>query len=1707
MVSAVNTTPASIPGLNSDAGICPSEDPFSTCTWVKRDTWVKDYKTGAVIFEQKDVECPEHWSQEACNVLASKYFFGRPGTPERETSVRAVIHRIARTVADWGQSAGHFDQNMTREWFYRDLAYLLLHQYAAFNSPVWFNLGLFHVHGHEGGGGSVGYWFDPQKNQVVPVDPMTRPPCSACFILKLEDSIDSIWNTAHDSAALFKYGSGVGMDLSPLRSRLEPLSGGGLASGPLSFGDLIDTTGGTIKSGGRCLAPGTFVYTTQGPRAVETLLDVPFEVLSYDPPANRYKVKSAQAWKSGIKSVVKITTDKGEFRLSSDHPVRLSTGNYCRAGELRAGQSLFSCAIHEYDRGYTMVSLKDGRKGKELLHRMVATDILGADIAGLAVHHRDNDRHNNHSSNLEVLPQAEHARVHNQEQVAHGTHVFQTTKFPRSGCLNGMHANAGFWQNADKVEAYKAKQSQILKDAEGRAAQMAAQSVYQRYLNTGYHLIEAGENIENEENFFRAYEKVIGRIDSKKRRRKAFVKQFGSYEGFLAELGVNNHRVVSVESCGQCEVYSVEVDCPTADDKTAATGHNFVIWPSSNPYGSGVCVSNTRRAAIMLTIKDRHPEFSDFIGIKRREELKAKALIAAGYPADFNGEAYSTVGFQNANLSVRLSNDFLRSSVAGSKWQTFWVTDPKQPGPTLDASACLDDIADATWECGDPGVQFEDTIQEYHTCPNSGAINSSNPCSEYMFLDDTACNLASLRLTRFCQDGAFDTELFCRSVRVVFRAMEILVGEVSYPTARVAANSARYRPLGLGYADLGGLLMSTGLPYDSDNARAVCGAITALMTGEAYRTSAYMAEKLGAFDGYSENRVAMLRVMDKHRCAVEPLRFQFTAFNQGLIDAASEAWNDAIARGLISGFRNAQASVLAPTGCVTADTHLLTSEGLLPITELGDKNGPKWQDHSFLVSQEGKPQQSTRFFVNGVDRVFELRTKAGHRIRATWKHRLRVIDQDGCYVWRRMKDMVAGDTVVLRLGGHEELLENKDYVRISSDSPLGLNLPEFLDEQTAEVLGFYTGNGYTKKRGGLHLVVCDLDPDVDRKIASWADRLGLVVTGEPRQGCHIINLNSYDLAPWFKSNNWSKPPGNRGEGAAGAFVPVSVLRSRSSVLAAYLRGLFTADGTVSINRRGTPTVELSTVSEKLAEQVQLCLESLGIAARLSSRQPNKGSLGKRRKYRVSIAHVAAAAVFASKIGFCSQRKTEALQSALCLSPSCVSSGARLVSSPLLAELYQKSTGLPNKVRQNILVRKSQGSANTAWLRQQLSDYPQLQCSRVAELLSTGNLQFQSVVSCLELEPEATWDIEVPVRNTYLANGFVSHNTIGFVMDCATTGIEPELGLVKYKALAGGGNMKLINPLVPSALRALDYSEKEIAQVLEYVDQHGRVDGCPAMHDEDLAVFDTSLGAPGSKRVLSWRAHVDMMAAAQPFLSGAISKTINMPDDCTREEIREAILHAWRQRLKAVAIYRDGSKWSQPLSITEDKAEQPTLVFGQRRKLPRTREAFTHHFRVGGHDGYVTPGLYDDDTLGEIFIKMNKEGSTVAGLMDTIGILTSLGLQYGVPVEVLVDKLSYLDFEPRGMTDNPQVPTARSVVDYVFRWLGQQFSGAGARAERRAESRAESNGLSAPKQSSKNSQASQDTVTGPPCSSCGSMMIRTGPCFSCRACGNSTGGCG
>jgi len=887
----------------SDAAVAP----FDQIEWERRTAEIND-DSGKVIFKQEDIEVPKSWSALATKIAVSKYFYGDiangtdPYKGGRETSVRQLIHRVTRTITDWGIADGYFADAEAAEIFYDELTWLCLNQHGAFNSPVWFNVGLYHQYGVGKGAGAGNYFYNREtgKSERAPSQ-YEYPQGSACFIQRVDDTMEDIMRLAMSEAMLFKYGSGTGTDLSSLRSTREKLSGGGKPSGPLSFLKVYDQVANVVKSGGK-----------------------------------------------------------------------------------------------------------------------------------------------------------------------------------------------------------------------------------------------------------------------------------------------------------------------------------------------------TRRAAKMNTLKDWHPDIEEFIDAKQKEEKKAWALIEQGYDGSYNGDAYGSVMYQNENVSVRVSDEFMEAALEDREWWTRRVTD-SQPCEKKDARSLLRKIAEGTWVCGDPGMQFDTTIHKWHTCKGTGRQNSTNPCSEYLFLDNTACNLASLNLMKFkTADGDFDVERFKAAVRIFITAQEIIVDNASYPIKEIAENSHIFRTLGLGYANVGSLIMSYGYGYDSVEGRALCGAVTAIMTGEAYEQSARMARALGPFPGYQDSRASgvpkpvekdnvasMLEVIELHRCAVREIS-DAKEFAH-LKEEAAKVWDSAAELGKRYGYRNAQVTVLAPTG-----------------------------------------------------------------------------------------------------------------------------------------------------------------------------------------------------------------------------------------------------------------------------------------------------------------------------------------------------------------------------------------------------------------------------------------------------------TISFLMDCDTTGIEPDIALVKYKLLAGGGMLKIVNQTVKPALEKLGYNAEEIERIIAHIDAFDTIedvtdtDGSKissGLKPEHLSIFDCAFKPFRGERSLSYMAHLRMMAAAQPFLSGAISKTVNMPEAATVDDIMNTYVEGWQLGLKSIAIYRDGSKRSAPLNTRKtkdmgtvadigpevDALQKRILQLEQelatlrsqldqpvRHRMPDTRTSLTHRFEIAGHEGYITVGLYEDGQPGELFITMSKEGSTIGGLMDTVGTLTSIALQYGVPLESLVKKFAYQRFEPSGFTKNPDIRHATSITDYVFRWLACQF---------------------------------------------------------------------
>ncbi len=676
--------------------------PYDEVTWVRRDVVMTNWRDGTVNFEQRGVEFPDSWSLNAVNIVTSKYFRGAAGSASRESSLRQLLDRVVGTYARAGLEHGYFAGEADAAIFSDELTWMLLHQVFSFNSPVWFNVGT------------------ASKAQV-----------SACFILAVNDTMDSILNWYREEGLIFKGGSGAGLNLSRIRSSKELLSSGGTASGPVSFMRGADASAGTIKSGGACLAPWTEVYTAAGPVAVSELArsGTDFVTVSYNPVLGRVQASTARAWLSGRKQLVTLVTDKGRFSMSADHPVMLMSGGYAPVGELTEGMSIRPASVTVNALGYHRVGLHDGRKGKESVHRLVARDVMGLDIDGKEVHHKDRNTANNIPVNLEPHRRDEHLRVHAAEDFAAGTHPFQRFhgegNHPQvAGERNGMSQASG-----NRIPAFRDKQ----------VAGMHAAGVYRlgqdaaarrRMMNKAYAIVNSGGSIDTFEDYFRGRCRLAGRMGySRQAQRHKIDSRFGSFDSFRDEVRANNHRVLDVILGEFSEVYDVEVDSDTPDDRSDRDGHNvMIVSETSQQLGfTGVFVHNTRRAAKMVVLDVDHPDIGEFVATKAREENKIRVLRDAGFDMDLGGADINSVQYQNANNSVRVTDEFMAAVENGGEFG-LRARGSGEVIETVDAKTLFRSIATAAWECADPGLQYDGTINDWHTCPESGRISASNPC-------------------------------------------------------------------------------------------------------------------------------------------------------------------------------------------------------------------------------------------------------------------------------------------------------------------------------------------------------------------------------------------------------------------------------------------------------------------------------------------------------------------------------------------------------------------------------------------------------------------------------------------------------------------------------------------------------------------------------------------------------------------------------------------------------------------------------------------------------------------------------------------------------------------------------------------------------------------------------------------------------------------
>jgi ribonucleoside-diphosphate reductase alpha chain len=1149
----------------------------------------------------------------------------------------------------------------------------------------------------------------------------------------------------------------------------------------------------------------------------------------------------------------------------------------------------------------------------------------------------------------------------------------------------------------------------------------------------------------------------------------------------------------------------------------------------------------TRRAAKMVVLDVDHPDVAEFVETKAREEEKVRVLRDAGFDMDLGGKDIVSVQYQNANNSVRVSDEFMRAVEAGGPFNLASRL-TGETVETVDAKDLFRKMAKAAWECADPGIQYDGTINEWHTCPETGRITASNPCSEYIHLDNSSCNLASINLLKFLgDDNSFDVKKFQQVTELIITAMDISICFADFPTEKITETTRAYRQLGIGYANLGALLMATGHAYDSEGGRAIAAAITSLMTGTAYRRSAELAAVVGPYEGYERNASAHKRVMSKHGAASNQIRAR-GGMDEQILSAANNAWEDCLALGEKNGYRNAQASLLAPTGCLTGDALITTDRGLTRLSEIGDVYGDRWQDLGLTVSTDEGPRRATRFFVNGEEPTRLIQTVGGYRIQGTLTHRVKVVDeQTGAWVWKRLADVGRGDVLPLQkgalVGGLRRVpLPALDQAYYTGDRHL--SVPDSVTPELAELVGYFMGDGSLHAKG-IRLCVANTDLDVSERIGILAKELfGLEPVVTAQQGYQEVTLQSVRLARWWQAAGFAKElpdPGHVGKGWVPR-IPSAILEANNpTVYGAFLRGLFEADGTVL---EGVPS--LSTAHESFAAEVRTLLLVLGLAT--STRKTVSGWGGE--IFQVRLRNVDHALNFDEFVGFIGERKSRLM---VYLEPS-HSAKKDYVFLPKSAwmELVPAGHTARNAVLQSL--RKAGGVPRM--LAREI--FQETLDSRLGEAL--GYL-FERVAGNEDGGVQPTYDLSVPENVTYVANGMVSHNTIGLMMDCDTTGVEPDLALVKFKKLVGGGSMQIVNQTVPRALRSMGYQPEQVEAIVEYIAEHGHVVDAPGLRQEHYEVFDCAMG----ERSISAMGHVRMMAAVQPGLSGAISKTVNLPETAEIEDIEQIYIEGWKLGLKALAVYRDNCKVGQPLSDARKKPaaaaepeHSPHDIRPVRRRLPKQRPATVTRFSVAGADGFMTASSYPGDGVGEVFLKLGKQGSTLAGVMDAFSVAISISLQYGVPLEKWVEKFTNMRFEPAGITDDPDIRIASSVMDYVFRRLALDHLPYETRAELGILSAAERSAqlagedpatlaeeqdpvemaqsapverphprpaeLAAPERSSRTESALQPhssteliesqqgrTADAPLCLTCGTKMRPAGSCYVCEGCG-STSGC-
>ena len=1772
--------------------------PYDEVIWERRDARITDYRTGNVAFEQLGVEVPANWSPNATNILAQKYFRGTPGTTERESSLKQVADRVADTIMKWGMKDGYFEDAAEAEAFRDELKHVIVTQKAAFNSPVWFNIGVQGV---------------PQQG-------------SACFILSVDDSMDSILNWYREEGIIFKGGSGAGVNLSRIRASSENLQGGGTASGPVSFMRGADSSAGTIKSGGKTRRAAKMVILDADhpdidhfiwckaleERKARVLRDAGFD-MDLD-GADSFSVQYQNANNS-----VRVTDEFMQAVLDDADWALLARADGSEVRRVKA-RDLFRQIAHA-----AWECADPGMQFDTTINRWHtapnAGRINGSNpcFPGSAKVHTDKglirfselfDRVNRgesfgvytHDSTSPDSP-AEHMQITTPDAfMITGYNDIVRLRFDNGMELRCTSGHRIFTTNRGYVEAEKLSFADEVKflDLEAPAVNadpgLPVSSDPDTYWTKGDHASSLNLPDEWTSEFAHYLGWVIGDGSTSG---SIVATIYGSAEDRdeilpgHAELAgwINDGRPVKVseqtngtaqlritrrafkrfiEALGVHSVKGPEKEVPWSIEQ--APQEAVAAFLRGLFDADGCVVRSSKNAYVGLgststTLLQGVQKLLATFGITSRL-YNVKTAKKQGKFSYKNRQGEAVTYGQSATFDLRITSKSVQAfaehigftlSRKAALLRELVVERPRGPYKTRRTAHILERSYD--------GVELTYNLSEprNHSYVVDGIVVRN--CSEYMHLDNSACNLASINLMKFLNDdGSFDVEGFKATVEVVFSAQEILVGNADYPTDKIAENSRRYRELGLGYANLGALLMAQGLPYDSDEGRAWAASITALMTGHAYATSARTAARMGPFAGYHADSEAMLNVLQMHRAEVAKIDEELVP--PELLSAAQEAWDDAVEAGEQFGVRNSQASVLAPTGCLVGGTLVPTDRGLVRLQSLGNPDGGRWQDLGVRVQTDEGPRQATRFFVNGLEPVVTVNTARGFRIQGTTKHRVKVVEPEtGIWKWRRFSDLRDGDLVPLavnQLFGEPATVSLPPLPDAYWTSDYQASVPRTMTAELAELIGYFMGDGSMHSRG-LRFCVAQGDFDVVERIEQLGKScFGLEAKTTPKKGYSEVRFDSVRLVLWWEACGFSKRTPNETHVGKGyeAHVPDAVLHANCrAVYSGFLRGLYEADGDTS---GGYPTFKNTSIG--LVRDVQSLLLAMGYPAKLSisERRQSWGAWGQAPLASLRLVNASYNGAWKDDVGFIGGRKNAGIR----VADEAVTQTGRKDHIPLSRTLIDRLVPENGRMRRVLLMEHKRGNVSRRIARQL---YDQTGDEELGDLLSF----FYDKVESTELgDEELTFDVSVPENVTYVANGFVSHNTIALLMDCDTTGIEPDLSLVKTKKLVGGGTMSIVNQTVPRALAKLGYTPEEVDDIVVYIDEHKSIVGAPHLSAAHLPVFACSMG----DNTIHYLGHVRMMAGVQPFISGAISKTINTPEDVTVEDIEQVHLDAWKMGLKAVAVYRDNCKVGQPLSTTkrdgktevvgaggdfappgseaeahdreiaariieleaalarEQRREHDTVVVGAvRERLPRRRRSSTFAFRVADCEGYVTVGEYDDGRPGEVFIKVSKQGSTLAGIMDAFSISISLGLQHGVPLATYVTKYSNMRFEPAGITDDAELRIATSLLDYIFRRLALDYL---AREEREGlgvlstaermqptlpgveeaatieEELVEDAGLSSVPPSVRVEHSAQapeqlnilraEQRDAPLCYQCGMVMQRAGSCYVCTSCGTTSG---